>query len=171
VKLPISKSLVFSFFLIGIIVGMVLLDAELITLPSLDITPERPVANKPAARESVDSAPKASTQTHPKTTTVQQSVAAPVPHVANEPVICDQKKALAVRKSAREVAVIAEQGAVLSVTLNPEWAYYSAGIRRSFIERFVVSDTCLQGRSRVIHFYFRGERIAITDTFGGIDMK
>jgi len=105
--------------------------------------PTRPVADKPLASDKVIS----------------------------ESVLCDRDAALAVRKKAQEIALLIEQGKVLNVTLGEGWAYYSPGLRRSFVERFSAADTCLNGAPRQIHFFFHGEEVASSDIHGGVGLK
>lgn len=176
-KSSLPKSLVLSFFLIGIILGMVFIDIGVIRLPA-PVAPQSDTgadAAKPEGSEGVTrQVVKSVSRTVAKIVAKDKSTAGSgetSTKAVTEPVICDQAKALAVRKKAQEIAVIVEQGKVLNVTLGKEWAYYTPGIRRSFVERFAASDTCLHGGARQIRFYFRGEQVASTDAHGAIELK
>jgi len=177
VKASLPKSLVLSFFLIGIILGMVLFDVGGIRLPA----PEAPqsevkgdadtqASSGPVTRKVVKSVSKALSRAVSKEKGPAHSTSSATKPVT-EPVICDQVEAMAVRKKAQEIAVIVEQGQLLSVTLGEAWAYYTPGIRQSFVARFAASDTCLRGSPREIRFFFRGEQVAATDVHGGIELK
>jgi len=173
VKSSLPKSLVFSFFLLGIILGMVLIDTNVIPLPQ--IAGERSGENKKnetpnKAKPTLHNKERQVTIAAPKKKPLVQNKKSDVKAIA-EPLICDKREALAVRKKAQEIAVITEQGKVLTVTLGEGWAYYTPGIRQSFVERFFASDTCLHGRPREIRFYFRGDEVASTDTRGAIVLK
>lgn len=157
---------------------MVLLDAGVIHLPVANLPQPDVPAKVNKAEQSQQAVPVRPKTVSPVVSHDKPTQKKPVKHHAEEspqpvtePVICDQSKARAVRKKAQEIAVITEQGGVLSVTLGKDWAYYSPGIKRSFVERFVASDTCLRGSPRSIIFYFRGEQVASTDIHGGIEFK
>jgi hypothetical protein len=170
-----SKPLIFAFFLIGIILGMVLIDMGMIQLP--EFTAPRPgikTHETEKAPQHQQSEMKAATRKPPTAKPHDKPVdiiSSSIPQAVTEPVRCDRTNALAVRKKAQEMSVISEQGTILNVTLGKDWAYYTPGIRRSFIERFTASDTCLHGSPRTIHFYYRGKEVAVTDTHGAIVMK
>lgn len=173
-----SKSLVFSFFLIGIILGIVLLDAGVIHLPAVNLSQtdepakiDRIENSQPAVPPQPKKEKSRVSRARPAKDIPAKPPAAELPQTVAEPIICDQNDARAVRKKAQELSVITEQGGVLVVTLGKDWAYYTPGIKRSFIERFTASDTCLQGGPRSIVFYFRGKQVAIADIHGAIELK
>lgn len=176
VKPPLPKSLIFSFFLIGIILGMVLIDANVIDLPQPETKPQEAgktsEAQKPRKSVVRPKAPYAH-RTTAKRTPRKKPVAeqSEAERFSTEPVICDKEEAIAVRKKAQEIAVIMAQGKELNITLGDAWAYYTPGIRRSFVERFAASDTCLHGMPRPIHFFYHGEEVASTDIHGGVELK
>lgn len=176
VKPPLPKSLVFSFFLIGIILGMVLINANVIDLPQPESKPveagktgETQKPRKSVVRSKAPSASRSTAKSTPRKEPVAEQPEAD--KFSTEPVICDRKEAIAVRKKAQEIAVIMVQGKELNITLGDAWAYYSPGIRRSFVERFAASDTCLHGIPRPIHFFYHGEEVASTDIHGGVELK
>jgi len=88
-----------------------------------------------------------------------------------EPIVCDRKAAQAVRDKARTLALFSEQGGELHLHLSGDWAYFSAGHRRSFVNAFAEADRCLAGRIRPIRFIFRGEAVALIDASGSVQMK
>jgi hypothetical protein len=165
VKAPISKPLIFSFFLIGIILGLLLFDPRGFRLPQ----PETEQSTTP--RETVAPAPRHAARDTASGTRQQDKTAAAVAEADGRAMLCDREEARAIRDKAREIAVFSERDDVLHVLLGEAWAYYSPGIRRSFVERIAAADTCLQGRGRNIRFFFKGEEVAGSDPYGSVELK
>lgn len=166
-KQPIPKSLILSFFLIGIILGLLFIDTPLIQPAPPPVAEQGTPAPKPAkAAPKPLKRPVQERLSRGIAKVLPEKTAAPVV----EPLICDREWAQQVRLRAREIAEIIEQGNELSVRLGREWAFYASGHRIGFVQAFSDSDSCLAGRPRLIRFYFEGQEVAVADPVTGIQM-
>lgn len=160
--LPIA--LIAAFFIIGVLLGFQFIDSTYYRELRHTLMDDAGREKSPAAENHQ------SPQPVPRT---QASRPEPAPQVAEnstEPLICDQEMAKKIRAKAREIAEISEAPGVLSVRLRKQWAYYSPGIRESFLQAFAESDACLQGHSREIRFFYQGEQIAISRALKGLQL-
>lgn len=144
------------FFAIGVGLGLLLLDRWRVTLPA-----------SPEGAESMgEEAPAAAAKT-PSPPAVRRAKEGP----EYEPYYCDRAQAQAVREKAREIAEITVRSEEVTLHLGEEWAYYSEGLKASFVTKFTDSDTCLNGHPRQITFYYRGALVARVESEGGITVE
>lgn len=187
----ISAAWYIAFFLVGILLGLLLLRtydvAALIRSWGAEpgsaaehsasagkeqvkaAKPVTAVTPSPRKKPIADAEPEPSSPVAPATadaaaTEPPPAEVAPVP----EPFVCNQKRASAIRDKAREMAEIVTYSDHLAVRLRGEWAYYSDSVRRSFITKFADSDACLNGRSRQIRFFYQGKLYATADPEKGV---
>lgn len=182
----VSRLWVLAFFVMGVMIGLLLLVLQEGGLGAAisALKQEPAVASKSVA---VTSPAKAPAKTQAKQKPRKPPAPTPTPESAQgrgevepppasasavvEPLKCDRAEAHAIRDKARTLALISEQGDELTLQLNENWAYYSPGLRRSFAVTFADADRCLSGRARVIHFSFRGEEVALVSREGALEMK
>lgn len=192
----ISSGWYIAFFLVGILLGLLVIrhsdveDALLSVLDSQDDnTQQLNVSNNSVEDREKDqgatstnrtvSKPKskvakepAATELHaqptPQPLTEPEIIPALPPAPEHEPIACNKKKAEAIRDKARELAEIVSYDNHLVVKLGKEWAYYSDSVKRSFVVKFIDSDTCLNGKSRAIEFSYQGKLYASADPERGV---
>lgn len=161
-QLPVA--LIGAFFVIGVLLGLLFINSH-------------------SYRQLYDDAQaffSHSSDDSPVVTQTHQAASAPVSSgaaeksdssgIANsETFLCDTDSAEKIRNKARSIAEIGESAdGALHVRLREQWAYYTPGIRKSFLQAFAESDTCILGHSRIIHFYYDGEEIAISRPARGL---
>lgn len=168
------------FFVVGVVIGLMLLILQgslplswLASTPApiAEVAPQRPSAVLPEGRIRGDKVRTWSPRTDPASPPTSTRPPSEPKQAMSEPIDCNREKALAVRDKARSLAVFSEQPDHLQLRLGDDWAYYSAGHRRSFVEVFSKADRCLQGRWRDIRFTFRGEEVATLSAAGVVEMK
>ena len=159
-KLPLA--LIGAFFIIGALLGLLFVESELYhdlrdrvgvrsaAVPSAKV--EERAGRSGGRQEQI--APAAQSATAP--------VIAPPGEQDPELLVCNPEAAQKIIAKAREIAEIDTADGVVNVRLRRQWAYYTPGIRRSFLEAFAESDACLEGGSRPIHFYYDGVKIAVS---------
>lgn len=166
-KLPLP--LIGAFFIIGVLLGLLFVDSELYhdlreqwgapaaaqAPPSTDAQSDR------GRRESQQE--RAARQEN-----ASKQVLAPAGSDASEMLVCNPEVAQKILAKAGEIAVIQQVDGILNVRLRQQWAYYTPGIRRSFLEAFAESDACIEGGTRPIHFYYGGEKIAVSEPPQGL---
>lgn len=155
-KLPVA--LIGAFFIIGALLGLLFVDSELYQ----GLRDERgarvaasPLTDERSARDSG----------------MQQqegAVIAPSVDEASELLVCNPEAAQKILAKAREIAEIHQADGVLNVRLRRQWAYYTPGIRRSFLQAFAESDACVEGGTRPIHFYYEGVKVAVSEPSQGL---
>lgn len=175
----VSRLWVLAFFVMGVVIGLLILVLQQGGPGSIASSEsEAPVTLSEPATKKVPARVKAK----PKIKAASRKSPAPVPHseveatpppaeAVVEPIECDRAEARAVRDKARTLALISNKGDELILQLNENWAYYSAGLRRSFVATFADADRCLSGRARTMRFYFRGEEVAVVTKSGAIEMR
>ncbi|MCW9088502.1 MAG: zinc ribbon domain-containing protein [Gammaproteobacteria bacterium] len=148
-------ALVAAFFIIGVLLGVLFIDSDY--YPSLRQGLTAVVGEndtQPPVEEAVQ-------QPSPQE---KRAVVSALPvQSADESetaLVCNREMARKIRAKALEIAEISESDGVLNVRMRQQWAYYTPGIRRSFLEAFAESDACLEGGSRRIHFFYGGEMFA-----------
>ncbi len=177
----ISRVWIMVFFVMGILIGLLLLVLEQggkdpWRLPAQPATPAKSAQLEPRPY----SAPKAAKTTDKpvvgKQTTSGKAGSKPAedetmqqPTIA--PLRCDRKAAMQVRERARSLASISEQENRVQLVLTRDWAYYSPGHRRGFVEAFSEADRCLHGQFRELHFLYQGHEVATVSNVGAIRMK
>lgn len=158
----ISRVWILTFFVMGIVIGLLLLVLEQglptswrsVELPEFTREPVAPTpGEQPAPRVKEQLAPR--DEEAPKL----------------EALHCDRDEAQRVRQKALSLASISEQGGEVRLALTKEWEYYSAGHRRSFVGAFSEADRCLQGIYRPLRFSFQGDEVATVSASGAITMK
>ncbi|MEN8170626.1 MAG: hypothetical protein ABFS08_10430 [Pseudomonadota bacterium] len=171
----ISRVWVLAFFVMGILMGLLFLILQQGESPSwLEFDRSEKVA-----LEDVDQiageATRPQSKPRPRPQLEPKSHMGSKPHTPQatsvEPMLCDRKAAQAVRDKARSLATISEQGGILMLRLGRAWEYYSPGHRRSFVQAFADADLCLQGQARAISFSFRGEKVAMVNAEGAVEMR
>jgi hypothetical protein len=175
----VSRLWVFAFFVMGVVIGLLILVLQQGGPGSISSSEaEVPVTLSEPATKKVSAKVKAK----PKVKAASRKSPAPVPHseveappppaeAVVEPIECDRAEARAVRDKARTLALISNKGDELILQLNENWAYYSAGLQRSFAATFADADRCLSGRARTMRFFFRGEEVAVVTKSGAIEMR
>ena len=167
-KSPLSRVWILTFFVMGIIIGLMLLLLQRGPV----VEAPRP-AQKPQVKEAA--APtKPPKKAEPRRVTPPPKPLPPVQQAAPsqyQPLECDRKSAEAVLERARSLAATSDSGDGVLLSLSSEWEYYSPGLRRSFVEAFSEADRCLQGRYRPLSLRYRGELVAEVGADGSIEMK
>ncbi len=166
---PVSRVWILTFFVMGVLIGLLLL---VLQRGPLLIAPEL-LETKQVAESAPPSAipPK---KTESQQTTPQQRPSLPAQGTTPltfQPRLCDRKAAEAVVQRARTLASISDSGEAVELNLSSEWEYYSPALRRSFVEAFSGADHCLQGRYRSLRLLYRGEEVARVGSAGKIEMK
>lgn len=149
-KLPLT--LVAAFFIIGVLLGLLFIDSNYYQELRHGLTGAVAELNGSPAEE----APQASSPGEPSVA----ALSVEPPADTDETLVCNREMARKIRAKALEIAEISESDGVLNVRMRQQWAYYTPGIRRSFLEAFAESDACLEGGSRRIHFFYDGEMFA-----------
>lgn len=173
----IPLALIAAFFIIGVLLGLLFIDSayygEMRRVVYAFVEAEDEPSETPS-RQEASPRRQASARVVPESGS-EAGVSAEgggaqgkAPETLTEALLCDMEVARRVRLKAREIAEISESEGVLRVRLRRQWAYYSPGVRRSFFTAFAESDACLQGRTREIHFYYNGEKIAVSRAPGGL---
>lgn len=180
---PLSRAWVFAFFVMGIVIGLLLLvlqqggDPLALLEGASQPQPVAPVLSKPAVHSSAQVSrggtvtPTPAARTPSDAPSLPGNVPAAPPETTTEPMACDRRAAQAVRDKARSLALISEQADVLLLHLGSDWVYYSPGHRRGFINAFAEADRCLAGHLRPIRFFFRGEEVAQVDASGAVHIR
>jgi hypothetical protein len=157
-------ALIAAFFIIGVLLGFQFIDSDYYRQLRHSLLDDMNQKSRPVAEN----------HESPQTVTAERPAPPkPVPQAADrstEPLLCDQEMATKIRSKAREIAEISEASGVLNVRLRKQWAYYSPGIRESFLQAFAESDACLQGHSREIRFFYQGEQIAVSRALEGLEL-
>jgi hypothetical protein len=170
----VSRVWVLTFFVMGIVIGLLLLILQGGLLPFWSGMSLSPDITKETQQQSESS--KARVAAPPPSRPGNDSVG-PLPAVSTAklvaaPMRCDREAARAVHEKASELAMISLQAGVLQLRLGSAWEYYSPGHRRGFVEAFAEADRCLQeGDARPIRFSFRGSEVASVDTAGAVEMQ
>lgn len=164
--LPVA--LILAFFVIGSLLGLLFVDSDYYY---------RLRQTMQGYTETLEQTPDKSGLSHERKkahssdiTTDDEELKSSLPAATAAPVICNSEKAERVRRKALEIAELSESEGILQVRLRQPWAYYTPGIRQSFLEAFAESDACLAGHSREIQFYYRGKMIAIARVPEGLSM-
>lgn len=154
--------------MIGILLGLQFINSD--TYQSLDDNVRAMFAPGDGPVESgVERAP---AKTEQPVQTAPGEPAVDIPVETTETFLCNRGEAEKIRDKARSIAEITEtRDGALHVRMRKQWAYYTPGIRQSFLQAFAESDTCLLGHSRIIHFYYNGEEIAVSRPARGLKLE
>ena len=179
-KSLLSRVWIVSFFIMGVIIGLLLLvlEREAVPVAAKQAPSKEEPAPKPRAAN-IDKQQKRQKPPPPapaprKIVAPPEAVATPAPQATVEqlqPLQCDREQADAVMQRAQTLSSFVERGGGLQLNLTSEWEYYSPGHRRSFVEVISEADRCLQGRYRPLQLNYRGEEVARVGTDGAIEMK
>lgn len=159
----VPAALIAAFFIIGVLLGLLFVDSHYYAqLYRSLVVPEQ--SEQTAARQGGKRAP-AAAGGHEATPAAEPGTA---PQGGESMLDCDPEMAQRIRAKALEIAELQEAPGVLHVRLRKQWEYYTPGIRRSFLQAFAESDVCLEGRARLINFYYQGELIAVSRPPSGL---
>jgi hypothetical protein len=170
-KLPIA--LIGAFFVIGVLLGLQFIGSDAYRQLSEDVQAYFKQSATPSPEDKqatvTERAERVVTGASPATNKTKGGF---VSDATTETFLCDTASAEKIRNKARSIAEISETAdGVLHVRLRQEWAYYTPGIRKSFLQTFAESDACILGHSRTIHFYYNGEEIAISRPAKGLKVE
>lgn len=170
-KLPLA--LIGAFFVIGALLGLLFIGTDAyrqlgeqmhayLEQPATTSSDDKQAATIAKAEPAVTGASSVTNKTKDSSVSTAKT----------ETFLCNTASAEKVRNKARSIAEISETAdGVLHVRLRQEWAYYTPGIRKSFLQAFAESDACILGHSRTIHFYYNGEEIAISKPAKGLKVE
>lgn len=165
-----SRVWVLVFFVLGIVMGLLLLILQQGEAPSW-LTLEWPQSLTEQAEPKTKSVIKPIPQRKSDKVMVRPSLGTQSTTVTVEPMRCNREKAQAVWDKGRSLASIRVQDEVLQLRMGRDWEYYSPGHRRGFVEAFSEADHCLQGYGRAIHFSFQGKEVATVTAEGAVVLK
>jgi hypothetical protein len=165
---------ILTFFVMGIVMGLLLLILQGGQLPSWFNRLQPPDTIEETPQQSGAALPRVAPRPPSRSGSI---VVAPLPakgaaKVVVAPMRCDRETARAVQEKASELATITLQGGVLVLRMGRAWEYYSPGHRRGFVEAFAEADRCLQeGTARPMRFSFRGAEVASVSADGAVEMQ